>query len=182
MPFRFTTLDLRGLVAVEPLAFDDERGTFMEVYRRDLFYEGGIPCTFVQDNCSVSSRGVLRGLHFQLPPHAQAKLVRVSAGRIWDVGVDIRRESPSFGQWFGAELSSDNRRMLFLPEGFAHGFLVLSDSARVEYKCSSEYDLESDAGVLWNDPDLSIDWPLPDPIVSAKDAGLPRLKELRVAF
>jgi len=176
MPFRFTGAPLSGLLIVEPRVFDDERGFFMETYKESEFAAAGIREHFVQDNHSRSKRGVLRGLHFQRPPYAQARLVRVVAGRAWDVAVDLRPESKTYKKWFGVELSSDNKKMLYIPGGFAHGFVTLSDEAELVYKCTAEYDKASDGGVRWDDPELAIEWPMRDVIVSEKDAALPRLR------
>ena len=175
MPFRFTGAPLSGLLIVEPRVFDDERGFFMETYKESEFAAAGIREHFVQDNHSRSKRGVLRGLHFQKAPHEQGKLVRVVAGRAWDVAVDLRPESKTYKKWFGVELSSDNKKMLYIPGGFAHGFVTLSDEAELVYKCTAEYDKASDGGVRWDDPELAIEWPIRDVIVSEKDAALPRL-------
>ncbi len=166
---------LPGVVIIEPMVFEDARGTFSETFSEREFAQLASPVRFVQDNESHSRRGVVRGLHFQKEPHAQAKLVRVAAGRILDIALDMRRSSPTFGRWTAVELSAENRRQLFLPRGFAHGFSVLSDEATVIYKVDGYYAPESDAGVLWNDPALGIDWGI-DPaeaIVSTKDAALP---------
>lgn len=173
---------LPGVCLLEPTVFEDERGFFYESYNRRTLAQLGIEKDFVQDNHSRSVRGVLRGLHFQLR-HSQAKLVRTTVGRVWDVVVDLRRGSPTFGRWWGAELSADNRRQLFAPEGFGHGFVVLSDVAEFQYKCSDFYDPEDDRGILWSDPDIAVDWPLGDiePILSAKDRRQPRLAELGAA-
>lgn len=180
MPASFSRLPLEGLVLVEPRAFPDDRGFFMETYKKSEYAANGIDAEFVQDNHSFSARGVVRGLHFQLPPRAQGKLVRVPVGRVWDVAVDVRRGSPTFGKWTGVELSDENRRMLWIPAGFAHGFVALSDTAHLMYKCSAEYDKASESGVRWDDPDLGIEWPLRASSVSAKDAVLPPLREARV--
>ncbi len=182
MPFTFTKAPIEGLVIIEPRAFPDERGYFMESYKQSDFEKAGILGPFVQDNHSRSKRGVLRGLHFQRPPYAQAKLVRVSRGRAWDVAVDLRKGSPTFGKYFALELSESNRLMFWIPAGFAHGFLALEDDTELQYKCTAEYDAASDGGLRWNDPDIAIAWPdigIP-PIVSAKDAALPTLREVRL--
>lgn len=169
---------LPGILVLEPKVFGDERGFFVETYRKSVLREAGVDCEFVQDNQSRSSRGVLRGLHFQLE-QAQAKLVRVARGRVFDVAVDIRRGSPSFGQWFGTVLDDQNQRAMYVPENFAHGFLVMSESADLTYKCSNYYHAASDNGIAWNDPDIGIEWPElgQAPTLSAKDAGLCRLAE-----
>lgn len=172
---------LEGLVLVEPEVHGDERGFLVETYRADVWSELGIVVEgFVQDNHSRSARGTLRGLHFQLAP-GQAKLVRCSRGTVWDVAVDLRRESETFGQWEGHELSDSNHRQLFVPAGFAHGFVVLSEIADVVYKLSSYYDPETERGIAWDDPEVGVDWRLPDgvePQLSGRDRGAPRLSEI----
>jgi len=182
MPFTFTNAPIEGLVIIEPRAFPDERGFFMENYKQSDFEKAGIVGPFVQDNHSRSKRGVLRGLHFQRPPYAQGKLVRVSRGRAWDVAVDLREGSPTFGKYFALELSESNRLMFWIPAGFAHGFLALEDDTELQYKCTAEYNAASDGGLRWNDPDIAIAWPDIGiaPIVSAKDAALPTLREVRL--
>lgn len=177
MPFTFEKTSLPGVLLVIPQVFGDERGFFIERYKHSDFAAAGITGHFVQDNHSSSVRGVLRGLHFQKEPHAQAKLVSCIQGSIFDVAVDVRRGSPTFGHWTGMELSSGNYRMLYIPQGFAHGFVTLSDVAEVIYKCTAEYRPEADRGVLWSDPEIRIDWPVKDPVLSAKDAALPLLKD-----
>ena len=149
---------IANLVIVEPRVFPDARGYFFESYNSGAFEKHGITCTFVQDNQSKSTYRVIRGLHFQKPPHAQAKLVRALQGSIWDVAVDLRKNSPTYGKWFGVELSEENKRQLFVPKGFAHGFSVLSETAVVFYKCDDLYHPESDSGVLYNDTTLMVDW------------------------
>jgi dTDP-4-dehydrorhamnose 3,5-epimerase len=177
MAFRFTQLVIPGVMQVEGDVFTDERGFFTELYRGSRFKLHGIVADFVQDNHSRSRRRVLRGLHYQKQPRAQAKLVAVLRGQIYDVAVDIRRGSPTYGHWVGAVLSEENRRVLYIPEGFAHGFCVLSDEADVVYKVSREYDPDLDRGIVWNDPNMGIEWPVSDPILSEKDAALPRLAD-----
>jgi dTDP-4-dehydrorhamnose 3,5-epimerase len=170
---RLVPTALPGLVAIEPRVLGDARGTFFETFRRDQLEEAlGRPLDFVQDNHSTSLRGVLRGLHYQLP-HPQAKLVRVVRGEVFDVAVDLRRASPTFGRWTGETLSAANRRQLFLPEGFAHGFLALSAEAELLYKATDYYHPEAERCLRWDDPDLGIAWPLAGaaPILSAKDAA-----------
>lgn len=168
--------ELPGVVIIKPRVFKDPRGFFMESYQRQRFAELGITHDFVQDNHSRSTQGVLRGLHYQLG-QPQAKLVRVTLGRVLDVVVDIRRESPTFGRWVSRELSEDNRLMMFAPEGFAHGFLVLSEVAEFQYKCNDFYAPQQERGILWSDPELAIDWPLCgiEPILSDRDACHPTL-------
>ncbi len=169
MPFTVKETSLPGVLLVTPKMFGDERGFFMETYKASDFLNAGLPGIFTQDNHSRSVKGVLRGLHYQLPPYAQAKLVRCLRGRIFDVAVDIRRSSSTFGHWYGHILSEDDPTMLFIPEGFAHGFYTLSDSADVFYKVTAEYSPEHDRGILWNDPQIGIDWPQGDKIISEKD-------------
>ena len=165
-----------GLLTIEPKIFADPRGMFYEVYSENRYEEHGIPC-FVQDNHSVSKKGVVRGLHYQVNP-GQNKLVRVTRGEIFDVAVDIRKQSPTYGKWWGLSLSETNNFQLYIPIGFAHGFCVLSELAEVLYKCSDYYSPENERGILWNDPDLAIDWPVKDPILSEKDAVYPLFSEL----
>jgi dTDP-4-dehydrorhamnose 3,5-epimerase len=167
-----------------PRRFGDDRGWFSEIYNARRLAEHGITNTFCQDNQSLTrAPGTLRGLHFQRPPHTQAKLVRCLAGRIFDVAVDIRRGSPTFGRWVGIELSADNARQLFIPAGYAHGFLTLEPDCMVAYKVDDFYAAECDTGIIWNDPDIAIDWPLDGtPQLSAKDATLPALAALDVDF
>ncbi len=170
---------LSGCVVIEPKVFEDERGWFFESWNRDAFAEYGLPTTFVQGNVSSSVRGVLRGLHYQWP-NPQGKLVSVSEGEVFDVAVDIRRGSPHFGQSVGVLLSAENRRQLWIPEGFAHGFVALSERATFSYQCTSVYDRECDAGVRWNDARFSIDWPVAEPLLSPKDAAAPFLDDIPV--
>lgn len=177
MPFTFTKVGIRGLVIVQPRVFPDDRGFFFEGYKASDFERAGIAESFVQDNHSCSSFGVLRGLHYQLPPFAQGKLVRVLEGRVWDVGVDIRPDSSSYGQWYGIELSAKDHMMFYIPPGFAHGFVTLSEQAQFLYKCTAEYSKESEAGIRWDDPTIGIDWPLKDVSVSERDRRLPLLAE-----
>ncbi len=170
-----TSLD--GVLMIEPSVFEDNRGFFMETYHRKRYTLAGITTTFVQDNFSFSKQGTLRGLHYQYP-NSQAKLVQVIYGEVFDVAVDICRGSPTFGKSEGVYLSGENKRQLFIPEGFAHGFVVLSERAFVLYKCSDFYTPEHERGVLWSDPDLSIDWSVKAPLISEKDSGYPRLKDI----
>ena len=174
MPFTFFPCDtLKGPVLVEPRHYRDERGFFMETYKAGEFAAAGIPDEFIQDNHSLSAGPVIRGLHFQLPPRQQAKLIRVTEGRIWDVIVDLRGESPGFLRWLAVELDAESGRMLYIPAGFAHGFAALSPRAQLCYKCSAEYDSGLDSGIRWNDPALGIPWPLENPVISPKDGRLP---------
>ena len=176
--------DLEGVVILEPQVFGDRRGYFFESYSRRKFDEAVRPIRFVQDNESKSSYGVLRGLHFQKPPHAQSKLVRVISGTVLDVAVDIRRGSPTFGRHVAVELSGENRRQLFIPRGFAHGFAVLSEEALFQYKCDNYYAPQSEGAVAWNDPRLGIDWRIPAErvVFSEKDSRHPKLDEAPELF
>lgn len=182
MPFIETFIP--GLVLFEPKVFEDSRGYFFESYNRAVFSAAGFRNEWLQDNESYSNFGVIRGLHFQNPPKAQAKLIRVLDGRIYDVAVDIRRGSPTFGKWFGAELSSENKLQLLIPKGFAHGFSVLSQTARVLYKCDDLYDKNAEGGIMYNDADLNIDWQIPveQRTISEKDHTHPLLKEYNTPF
>lgn len=175
MPAEFRAGPLAGLVIVQPRVFPDDRGFFFEAFKASEYHQAGIPELFTQDNHSRSTKGVLRGLHLQREPHAQGKLVRVSLGAVWDVAVDLRPGSPTLGQWFGLELSAENRTMFYIPPGFAHGFLTLSEVAEFQYKCTAEYHKASEAGVRWDDPRLAIAWPRLDVpyLVSEKDQSLP---------
>lgn len=178
----FTKLKLDGLFIIEPKVFADERGWFLERYIKRVFVENGINSDFVQDNHSYSTKGVLRGLHFQAPPHGQAKLVWVTSGEIFDVAADLRVGSSTYGQHEAAVLSVENKKMFFMPAGFAHGFQVLSETADVLYKISDYYFSELDRGILWSDPDLNIKWPISNPIVSEKDKRHPLLKDFTSPF
>lgn len=182
MPFNFTSLQISEVISVEPKVFTDERGFFMETYKMPDFVVSGIKGNFVQDNHSRSTKGVLRGLHYQNPPFAQGKLVRVVRGEIFDVAVDIRKGSPTYGKWVGVILSEENRNMLYVPEGFAHGFCVLSEIAEVTYKATNVYSAESEAGIIWNDKDLNIEWPVKEPSLSEKDGKWPALREADIKF
>ncbi|HTQ64104.1 MAG TPA: dTDP-4-dehydrorhamnose 3,5-epimerase [Puia sp.] len=180
----FTKTDFPGLYLFEPLLFEDERGFFFESYNELLFQENGIGEKFVQDNQSFSYYGVIRGLHYQIEPHAQAKLVRVLRGSVMDIVVDMRKGSPTFGKWMGYELSEKNKKQLFIPKGFAHGFSVLSDSAEVVYKCDDFYNKKAEGGIIYNDPVLRIDWKIPKEkiIVSPKDLQLPAFADCKNNF
>ena len=167
---------LPGVLRIEPRVFGDERGWFLETWRKSRYLEHGIGPDFVQANSSRSRRGVLRGLHYQWP-NPQGKLVWVSRGRVLDVAVDIRPDSPTFKQWMACELHAEKHAQLWIPEGFAHGFLVLSEEATFHYLCTRDYDAQADAAIAWNDPDIGIDWPMDEPDLSPKDAGAPRLSE-----
>jgi dTDP-4-dehydrorhamnose 3,5-epimerase len=179
----FIRTDLAGVILVKPDVHGDSRGFFLECYSRERFAEGGITVTFAQDNHSLSAqKGVLRGLHFQTPPFTQCKLLRVTRGAIWDVAVDLRKSSPTFGKWRGFDLSADNFAMLYVPAGFAHGFCTLAEHTEVIYKVDKRYSPAHDSGIRWDDPDLAIDWPVRDPVLSAKDAKLPYLKNFPSPF
>ncbi|HMK27437.1 MAG TPA: dTDP-4-dehydrorhamnose 3,5-epimerase [Chitinophagaceae bacterium] len=182
MPFHKT--DIPGLLVFEPNVFEDSRGYFFESYNEKIFREAGIDFRWVQDNQSSSGYGVIRGLHYQLPPFAQSKLIRVLRGKILDAVVDIRKGSPTFGKSYCKVLSAKNKRQLFIPKGFAHGFSVLSAKAEVLYKCDGFYNKESESGIIYNDPALNIDWQVPakDAIISDKDKQLPLLKDCTNTF
>ena len=178
--FNFIGTKIDGVFIVEPKVFGDSRGYVMETYHEQKFFEGGITAKCVQDNQSKSTKGVLRGLHFQ-KNHPQAKLVRVIKGEVYDVAVDIRKGSPTYGQYVGIVLSEENKKQFFIPRGFAHGFLVLSDEAEFVYKCDDFYHPEDEGGIMWNDPTIGVDWPLEgiDEIkLSAKDMNNPRMEKL----
>ncbi|MBE6088922.1 MAG: dTDP-4-dehydrorhamnose 3,5-epimerase [Clostridium beijerinckii] len=178
--FNFNVTRIDGVYIIEPKTFGDSRGYFMETYNKEQFCEAGLNMIFVQDNESKSSKGVLRGLHFQ-KKHSQGKLVRVTKGEVFDVAVDLRTGSPTYGQWEGVILSDENKKQFYIPEGFAHGFLVLSDEAVFNYKCTDIYSPEYDGGVMWNDPEINIEWPLDlikNIILSEKDKTHPNLNEL----
>jgi dTDP-4-dehydrorhamnose 3,5-epimerase len=178
VPFTFSAGPIEGLVIIQPQVFPDDRGLFFESYKASDFRRHGITAEFVQDNHSSSSRSVLRGLHFQDPPSAQGKLVRVIKGAAWDVAVDLRPRSSTYLEWFGLEISEANRTMLYVPPGFAHGFLTISDQAEFLYKCTAEYDKDAERGIRWDDPDIGIRWPEVDIIVSERDAALPFAKDV----
>lgn len=176
---KFEETSLPGVIQVTPTIFADDRGHFMETWQSSKFANHGIDAKFVQDNVTQSTRGTLRGLHYQVE-QAQGKLVRVAQGEAFDVAVDLRRSSPQYGQWVGVVLSAENKRQLWLPPGFAHGFLVLSETAEFEYKCTDYYAPKFERSIRWNDPDIGIDWPLADgeqPMLSEKDAAAPLLKD-----
>jgi dTDP-4-dehydrorhamnose 3,5-epimerase len=164
-----TESKLKGLFVIKPRVFEDARGYFFESYNRNDFLKHGLDLDFVQDNQSLSQKGVLRGLHFQAPPHAQGKLVRVITGSVLDVAVDIRKNSPTYGEWYGLELTGKNKWMMYIPEGFAHGFATLEDNTVFSYKCTNYYNKPAEGCLLWNDPRLAINWQLSDPLLSEKD-------------
>jgi dTDP-4-dehydrorhamnose 3,5-epimerase len=182
MPFQFTPLEIPEVILIETRRFGDDRGFFMETYKQEEFAANGIHGPFVQDNCSHSAQGVVRGLHYQIPPHAQGKLLVVVQGEIFDVAVDIRRHSPTYGQWVGAVLSARNGRMLYIPSGFAHGFCVLSESATLTYKVTDVYMPAYEQGIRWDDPTVGINWPVTDPILSVRDKQLPSLADVENPF
>lgn len=180
MPFEFIKLKVKDVQLIKPMVFEDERGFFLEGFKKSDFVKNGILDEFNQDNHSKSTKGVLRGLHYQLPPKAQAKIVRCIRGSILDVAVDLRKDSPTFKQWVAEVLTEENKHMLYIPEGFAHGFAVLSDTAEILYKASSEYSKEHDRGLRWNDPDINVDWNIDfTPILSEKDKIQPFFKDIK---
>jgi len=174
---KVTRTKLQGVFVIDPDVFSDARGFFLETWSHRRYSEAGMPHTFVQDNLSRSARGILRGLHLQ-HPFGQGKLVQVMHGEVYDVAVDVRVGSPTFGQWVGTTLTADNHRQVYIPPGFAHGFCVVSEHALFSYKCTEAYHRETELGVIWNDPDLGIEWPVSDPQLSPKDAEFPRLAEI----
>lgn len=178
---KFIKTEIPGVIIIEPKIFGDDRGFFSEVYRHELFVENGIKERFVQDNLSRSKKGTLRGLHYQLE-NPQAKLVMATRGSVLDVAVDIRKGSPTFGKYVLAELSEENKRMIYIPGGFAHGFAVLSDIADFQYKCSNYYDPTSEFGMFWNDPDVGIPWNVDEPLLSEKDKNARLLKDMSSEF
>jgi dTDP-4-dehydrorhamnose 3,5-epimerase len=182
MPFQFKQLEIPDLILVEPRRFADDRGYFTETYKLSEFAANGIAARFVQDNYSYSAKGVLRGLHFQKPPQAQGKLLRVVIGEIFDVAVDIRRGSSTYSHWVGTVLSAENGRMLWVPPGFAHGFCVLSEVAGLTYKVTAEFAADMERGIRWDDPEIAIEWPLQEPLLSSRDLGLPYLNAIDTGF
>ncbi len=181
MPFEFIKQEIKDVILVKPKVFGDNRGFFMESYKKSDFVANGINVDFIQDNHSKSSAHVLRGLHYQAQPYPQAKLVRCIKGRIYDIAVDLRKNSPTFKKYVKAELSEENMQMLYIPEGFAHGFVALSDEVEILYKASGEYNALADRGILWNDEDINIDWGIDfEPILSEKDKNQPTLKEINL--
>ena len=182
MQFTFTKSKIPNVVLIEPRLFPDDRGYFFESFKESEFASNGITTKFVQDNFSHSVKGVLRGLHYQKNPKVQAKLVTVLRGEIFDVAIDIRKNSPTFGQWIGEILSDENHKSLYIPEGFAHGFCVLSAEADVIYKVNNEYSPENERGILWNDPQIDIMWPIDTPLLHEKDSALPILEDADIDF
>lgn len=182
--FNFIKCDIDGLYVIEPKVFGDHRGYFMETYHYEDFKSAGLDMVFVQDNQSLSKKGVLRGMHFQ-KQHPQGKLVRVLKGEVYDVAVDLRKGSATYGKWHGELLSEENNRLFYVPEGFAHGFLVLSEEAVFTYKCTRFYHPEDEGGIIWNDPEIGIKWPISEnlqPIISDKDKKLPDFMHNRIEF
>lgn len=180
---KFIKTEIKDLLVVEPNVFGDNRGWFSESYNQQVFKDNGIDITFVQDNHSFSAqKGVLRGIHFQNQPYPQTKLVRCTKGRIWDVAVDLRKSSPTYLKWFGIELTAENHKMLLVPQGFGHGFVTLEENCEVQYKVDNVYDKASDRSIKYNDPQINIDWPIKDVILSEKDIKAPYLKDSDVNF
>lgn len=177
-----TETKLKGCYIIQPKVFEDARGHFFESYNANLFKAAGLNMNFVQDNQSLSNAGVLRGLHFQNPPYAQGKLVRVITGAVYDVAVDIRKQSPTYGQFVGIELSAENKTMFYIPEGFAHGFLTLKDQTIFSYKCTNVYNKLSEGCILWNDSEIGIEWNVNTPLLSAKDLEGTAFKEFQSQF
>lgn len=176
MPFEFQKTELEGVIIIQPKVFPDDRGEFAEIYKYLDFATAGISDRFVQTNYSKSKKGVLRGMHYQLAPMAQAKLIRVTAGSIFDVAIDIRKNSATYGKWVGVTLTSELKNMLYIPEGFAHGFCVLEDDTQVVYNCSREYSPEHERGVIYSDPAIGIAWPIENLILADRDASYPALE------
>ena len=180
--FKFNETNIKNVYIIEPKLFGDNRGYFMETYNEDEFRKNGLNYNFVQDNQSKSKKGVLRGLHFQ-KKYPQAKLVRVLEGEVYDVAVDLRKDSPTYGKWVGVLLSSDNNKMLMIPRGFAHGFVVLSETAVFAYKCDEFYHPEDEGGIIWNDPEIGIEWPYDGKLIlSEKDKKHPLLRDCKIKF
>ena len=179
--FKFVETEIKDVYLIEPTLFGDSRGFFMETYHYKEFKKAGLDMVFIQDSHSKSKRGVLRGLHFQ-KKHSQGKLVRVIKGAIYDVVVDLRKGSPTFGEWMGVELTEKNKRILYIPEGFAHGFITIEEETEFLYKCTDYYHPEDEGGLIWNDPNLNIAWPIANPILSEKDKKWPNLNELDFFF
>ena len=177
-----TTTNIEGLLIIKPRVFGDERGYFFESFREDIMKSNGVTSKFVQDNQSMSSKGILRGLHFQKDPFAQGKLVRVIKGSVLDVAVDIRKKSPTYGQHFLIELNEENKTMFYIPPGFAHGFLTLEDDTLFSYKCTNYYNKESEGAIRWNSKSLNVDWGIVNPILSSKDATAPTFDEFQSPF
>ena len=173
---------IEGLLIIKPDVFKDDRGYFFETYNKERFAKAGLTMDFVQDNESKSSKGVLRGLHFQKPPYAQGKLVRVTKGAVMDIAVDLRKDSPTYGKWESVVLTEENKLQFWIPEGFAHGFVTLEDDTIFAYKCTNVYNKESEGSLLWNDPDINIEWNIENPILSEKDKVSPLFKNFETPF
>lgn len=180
MPFTFKPLEIPDVILIEPKSFPDDRGYFLESFKASEFAQGNLPTHFVQDNFSYSHKHVIRGLHYQKEPHAQGKLIMVLKGSVLDVAVDIRKKSPTFLKWVAQELSDQNRMMSYIPLGFAHGFISLTDDVHLLYKCTREYHPQSDAGIRWDDPAIAIPWPVRNPIISRKDQMLPYVENAQL--
>ncbi|MBU3143475.1 dTDP-4-dehydrorhamnose 3,5-epimerase [Clostridium sp. CF012] len=178
--FKFTETEIRGVYIIEPKVFGDERGYFMETYNYEDFKSAGLDMVFVQDNQSMSKKNVLRGLHFQ-KKYPQGKLVRVIKGEVFDVAVDLRKDSETYGKWVGAILNEENKKQFYVPGGFAHGFLVLSEEAEFVYKCTEVYHPEDEGGIRWDDPEINVDWKIKNPIISEKDSKAPLFKDINFA-
>ncbi len=182
MPFEFQKTELDGVVIATPRMFPDERGEFAELYQYSAFAKGGIDAKFVQVNYSRSKKNVVRALHYQLPPHAQGKLVQAAHGSVFDVAVDIRKNSITYGKWAGVTLTSKERNMLYIPQGFAHGFCALEEDTELVYYCTDEYSPEHERGVVWNDPEIGIVWPVEAPLMSERDRTYPTLTQAENTF
>lgn len=182
MPFEFKKLEIPEVILIEPKVFKDERGFFMETFKKSEFIKNGINENFIQENFSHSKKGILRGLHFQKNPKAQGKLVKVIKGEVFDVAIDVRKDSPTYGKWVGATLSEENNKMLYIPTGFAHGFCVLSEEVDFLYKATEEYSPETESGIVWNDPEINIKWPIENPIINERDAKFPKFKDIDSNF
>lgn len=182
MPFTFTPTEIPEVMLVQPKVFGDERGGFAELYKQSDFVAAGISESFSQINYSMSKKDVVRGLHYQLPPKAQAKLVQVIKGSVFDVAVDIRKSSPTYGKWVSVTLTAQEKNMLYIPKGFAHGFCALEDDTQLVYYCTEEYSVEHEAGIIWNDPTVAVAWPVEQPILSDKDVTHPPLPEAHNTF
>lgn len=182
MAFTISPLALPEVVCIETQVFPDNRGIFFETFKKSEFAKLGLPTDFVQENTSVSKKGVVRGMHWQNPPFAQGKLIHVLAGKLFDVAVDVRKGSPNYGKWVSCEISAENKRLLWVPPGFAHGFMALEDNTIMVYKNTAEYNKESEGGFIWNDPAIGILWPAGEVVVSEKDQVLPLLLEAKANF
>jgi len=180
MPFSFAPLSIPEVILVEPKIFPDDRGFFFETFKSSDFEQANLPTCFIQDNFSFSKKDVIRGLHYQKQPKTQGKLVAVLKGSVWDVAVDIRRQSSTFLTWVAVELNDKSHAMLYIPPGFAHGFVALTEDVHLLYKCTNEYDPQADAGIRWDDPDIAIPWPVGSPIISEKDRKLPFIRQAEV--